>query len=212
MGTLYWQLNDTWPVASWSGLDHGGSWKALHYMARRFFEPAACFAVPSKDGKRIAMMAVNDGIKSVHVAVACHAVACSGAARQIGEAEGAIPQDKAIELFSFDAGLLEDGAILHYKTEVGDAPPVWNHFAPRPYKSYALEDPQVFLGSDGRSLMLTAAKPAYFVTLEADVPGRFSDNAFDLRPGEEKIVRFTPERSRSAVQFSARNLYSATCK
>jgi beta-mannosidase len=212
MGALYWQLNDTWPVASWSGLDHGGAWKALHYMARRFFEPVACFAVPSKDGKRIAMMAVNDGIKPAHVAVACHAVACSGAARQIGEAEGAIPQDKAIELFSFDAGLLEEGAILHYKTEVGDAPPVWNHFAPRPYKSYAFEDPQVFLGSDGRSLMLTATKPAYFVTLEADVPGRFSDNAFDLRPGEEKIVRFMPERTKSAVQFTARNLYSATHK
>ena len=36
MGTLYWQLNDTWPVASWSSLDHGGGWKLLHHMARRF--------------------------------------------------------------------------------------------------------------------------------------------------------------------------------
>jgi beta-mannosidase len=212
MGTLYWQLNDTWPVASWSGLDHGGAWKALHYMARRFFEPVTCFAVPSKDGKRISMMAMNDTIKPVHVAVTCHAVACSGETRQIGESEGAISTDRAVELFSFESELLGEDAILHYKTEAGDAPPVWNHFAPRPYKSYALEDPEVFLGSDGRSLMLTAKKPAYFVMLEADVPGRFSDNAFDLRPGEEKIVRFTPERTRSAVQFTARNLYSATYK
>jgi beta-mannosidase len=39
MGTLYWQLNDCWPVASWSSLDYFGRWKALHYAARRFFAP-----------------------------------------------------------------------------------------------------------------------------------------------------------------------------
>lgn len=38
-GTLYWQLNDCWPVASWSSLDYFGRWKALHYTARRFFAP-----------------------------------------------------------------------------------------------------------------------------------------------------------------------------
>jgi beta-mannosidase len=38
-GTLYWQLNDCWPVASWSSLDHKGRWKVLHYAARRFYAP-----------------------------------------------------------------------------------------------------------------------------------------------------------------------------
>jgi len=38
-GTLYWQLNDCWPVASWSSLDWYGRWKALHYAARRFYAP-----------------------------------------------------------------------------------------------------------------------------------------------------------------------------
>jgi beta-mannosidase len=38
-GTLYWQLNDCWPVASWSSLDYFGRWKALHYTARRFYAP-----------------------------------------------------------------------------------------------------------------------------------------------------------------------------
>jgi len=40
MGAVYWQLNDCWPVASWSSIEHTGRWKALHHGARRFFAPA----------------------------------------------------------------------------------------------------------------------------------------------------------------------------
>lgn len=38
MGTLYWQLNDCWPVASWSSIDYYGNWKALHYRAQALYD------------------------------------------------------------------------------------------------------------------------------------------------------------------------------
>jgi beta-mannosidase len=39
MGAIYWQLNDCWPVASWASIDYFLRWKALHYYAKRFFQP-----------------------------------------------------------------------------------------------------------------------------------------------------------------------------
>jgi beta-mannosidase len=54
MGALYWQLNDCWPVASWSSIEFTGRWKALHHAARRFFAPAlVCAHLPGDEKPKI---------------------------------------------------------------------------------------------------------------------------------------------------------------
>ncbi|WP_426453173.1 beta-mannosidase [Paenibacillus sp. S-38] len=50
MGSLYWQLNDCWPAASWSSIDYYGRWKALHYAAKRFYSPV-CVSASERDLK-----------------------------------------------------------------------------------------------------------------------------------------------------------------
>jgi beta-mannosidase len=58
MGSIYWQLNDCWPVASWSSLDYYGRWKALHYYARRFYAPV--LVSPHQEEGNVAVYIVSD--------------------------------------------------------------------------------------------------------------------------------------------------------
>lgn len=59
MGSLYWQLNDVWPGASWSSVDYFGRWKALHFAARRFFAPVTVAALRDEGSTRVRL--INDG-------------------------------------------------------------------------------------------------------------------------------------------------------
>src|SRR5450755_22912 len=58
MGAIYWQLNDCWPVASWSSIDYYGRWKALHYYARRFYAPV--LVSPHQEEGNVAVYVVSD--------------------------------------------------------------------------------------------------------------------------------------------------------
>jgi beta-mannosidase len=57
-GTLIWQLNDCWPVASWSSIDYFGRWKALHYAARKFYAPILLSV--EDQGERMGLFVTND--------------------------------------------------------------------------------------------------------------------------------------------------------
>ncbi|MDF2834011.1 beta-mannosidase [Chryseobacterium indoltheticum] len=61
MGTLYWQLNDCWPVISWSSIDYLGNWKALYYQVKRSFENQVILT-EEKEGV-LNFYAINDELK-----------------------------------------------------------------------------------------------------------------------------------------------------
>jgi beta-mannosidase len=63
MGTLYWQLNDTWPVASWSSIDYHHRWKALHYMARKFFSPILVSGLEDVDAGTVEVHVTSDSLQ-----------------------------------------------------------------------------------------------------------------------------------------------------
>ncbi len=63
MGSLYWQLNDCWPVASWASIDYYGHWKALHYYARRFYDDL--LVSPSEENGTVSVYVVSDKLQPV---------------------------------------------------------------------------------------------------------------------------------------------------
>jgi beta-mannosidase len=62
MGSIFWQLNDCWPVASWSSLDYYGRWKALQYYARRFYAPE--LVTPHIEAGAVKFYVVSDRVEA----------------------------------------------------------------------------------------------------------------------------------------------------
>lgn len=60
-GSLLWQHNDCWPVASWATRDYYGRWKAAHYMVRHAFEPLICSTLVKGDS--LLVYAVSDQLR-----------------------------------------------------------------------------------------------------------------------------------------------------
>ncbi len=213
MGTLYWQLNDTWPVASWSGLDHGGSWKALHYMARDFYAPVSVVAIPDKANRQVSFMAINDRPESVALEVQRLYVTEEGDVVHLPPLKALVPTDHAIEIGVLARADLPIGALLFWSFDG-----IRRHFTFQPYKFLTLPKPDIALefGSGGGVLNFTllAKQLALHVTCECDVAGHFSCNVFDLLPGESRAIIFAPDNpadlARAKDTLLIRDLYSSS--
>ncbi|MGB8817661.1 MAG: glycoside hydrolase family 2 protein [Rhizobiaceae bacterium] len=218
MGSLYWQLNDTWPVASWASLDHGGGWKVMHHMVKRFFQPAAVFAVPSPDGDAVRIVAVNDRPSLVNIDIVTKSVSLSGAETILSRVSVTTPPDKAVDAAWLNARDIGKDRLLVFEFSASDGSSGRGHFALRPYKQLALEDPHLHIATATENgvatVTLTAAKPALFVSMETDAAGRFDDGGFDMMAGERRTIRFLSENGvKPEDVYSSlvvRNLHGAT--
>lgn len=211
-GVLYWQLNDTWPVCSWSSLDHGGGWKLLHHMARRFYAPLTVVCAPEAGGW--VLTAVNDTPEPVAITLEAWAVAMSGTSRFLGRAEVAVPTDRAVAALRLDQAALRADEVLSFFWTRPDGDVGRDLFAPRPWKSYDLLPGGVkgeVQADDGAwRITLTSQALAPFVVVEADVPGRFSDNAVTLLPCSPVTLTFLPADPAALPGFVLRDLHAAT--
>ena len=213
MGALIWQLNDTWPVCSWSSLDHGGGWKLLHHMAKAFFQPVLVTAIPVAGG--FDLRAVNDMAETISLTVEALAVDMAGKTRALAQNPVTVPSDAAATAMKIAAADVGPDEMLAYVWRDADGAVVSGDiFAPKPYKSYDLLPPKLTqiiaqTGADWH-IQIDAQALALFVSLEADVPGRFSNNAFAVFPGHPVTVTFTPADPAAAPKFTLRDLHSAT--
>jgi beta-mannosidase len=212
MGTLYWQLNDTWPVASWSSLDHGGNWKLLHHMAKRFYAPVFVSVVPENGG--FTLKAVNDLPCLVDLTLRTVAARMDGTTRALGETAIGLGTGSAEVVTHVAGDALEADEVLAFTWRSSDGTASGDVFNPKPWKAYDLLPAGLTHTVSERGgqfdIQLTVSAIAPFVTVESDLPGRFSANAVTLFPGHPATITFTPDTPGPLPRFTTRDLHAAT--
>ncbi len=203
-GTLYWQLNDTWPVASWSSLDHALRTKGLHYAARSAFAPITLGW--STEGGEV--LSASDLESSLRGRVE-YAYASPGEAVEGGVVEGAVPPGRGRVLARLPLRDLRPGTLVGVRfvplTPAGGVPsgerePLtrltrvvgrWSDLDPHPEGSgitFSLGD----WSGDSLAVTVRAARATVGVHLETDGRSLLSDDFFDLLPGEERHLWLVP--------------------
>lgn len=219
MGAVYWQLNDCWPVISWSSIDYCGRWKALHYYAKRFFAPVlvSCqeeswltqeanmnrqhFAFE----KSIRLNVANETQEERKVLVRWNLRNASGESLREEQKEVRVPALSAVWLekeelpeadvftqyVSYEAWI--GGELVSEGTVIFSYP-----------KYFRYEDPGLSLKTDGKYITVTASAYAKSVEIQNESEDLvLSDNYFDLNGGSRTVEILRGE----AKGLRARSVY-----
>jgi len=220
-GTLYWQLNDCWPVASWSSLDYFGRWKALHYAARRFYAPLMLSIEdkPPEQGVYVSndLLAPWEGSVRWSLETLAGDVLTSGQAPVKAASQAATQACK----LNFADRISEDNIrLLVFIAELWQG----ERFVARqtagfaPIKHLSLADPAVTvdLRSEKDQLIVGLTSRSLALLVEISLTGAdivFSDNDFNLPPGRTVRVScplpagWTLSRAQKA--FRLRSIYDS---
>lgn len=200
MGTLYWQLNDNWPVCSWSSLEYGGKWKLLHHAARKFYAPVLVSAFHRKEGT-LELWVTNDQMSPVKGTVVAEVRGFDGKLRRrlrlpARIAAGSAKLVKTLKVDDLAPEPTEVFLELAFKGATN------THFFTE-YKRCEPARPKIRMDVlDGYRVKLQTDKPAFFVSLTAEgIPGEFDDNGITLLPGRPRTLRFTPKHDLSPAAF-----------
>ncbi|WP_034259684.1 beta-mannosidase [Aequorivita capsosiphonis] len=214
MGTLYWQLNDLWPVVSWSSIDYLGNWKALHYHVKKSFENVLISAEEKNDSLDI--FVINDTFKSISDTLSIELIDFYG--NQIFQKK--IPEvsseNSSEILFSLPLKNLKfDQAASVLKVNFGESE----------YLHYFVKPKDLKLGEDEVEVEVqdeikTEIKKHIFkitlssktlqknVFLSAESEGKWSDNYFDLLPNQPKTIYFyTNSTTPPKLQYKTLNQF-----
>lgn len=209
MGSLYWQLDDCWPVASWSGIDYFGRWKALHFYARRFYGDT--LVSPHVENNRVELYVVSDETQPVLLELRATLADFGGRSLWQNRQSVTIAPLASMSYFAVPVEELLRGrdaskVFLHCELLSGGRVVSANDLFFKPYKELSIPAPNVTTNVTREGVRL-------FVTLKSDtlaravylsargLEGTFSDNYFDLQPNTETRVEFRAARSLSPADF-----------
>lgn len=221
-GSLIWQYNDCWPVASWSSVDYFGRWKALHYAARRFYAPLLVTGLVDTHAGKVALGVASDRSERVQGTVSWSLTDLAGGELLRGDAPVDVPAGTStvpvanLDLHEKLAQAGRGNVLLWLRLSVGGKTAAENLLTFARPRALALLDPaidaQLAPAADGWDVTLTARHPALHAWIElADLDARPSDNFIPLRANEPVTLHVATGTPLTQEQFKAalrvRSLY-----
>ena len=213
MGTLYWQINDCWPVASWASIDYDGNWKALNYMARDFYAPLLISAVEDGDAGTVEVHVTNDFPKQVAGKIHWTLTDTDGKTlmQNTLDCSTIAPcADTKVCLLDIAGHLKEYGKrrlLVWLELEVDGKIVSTNAvYFSRP-KHLMLQDPELRanvrqLENGSFAVSIDAKHPALWVWPDVTgVVATYSNRFFHLAPGKPVEVQITPKHAMSLDEF-----------
>ncbi|HDR52237.1 MAG TPA: glycoside hydrolase family 2 protein, partial [Mariniphaga anaerophila] len=208
MGSLYWQLNDVWPVASWSSTDYYQKWKALQYYVKKGFDQV--LVSPYTDDLKFKVGIVNDRLEQVNAQLILKMMDFDGRVIWERASLAEIPANSSRDYFNENKNEFlyrKDTRDLLFSTELIENGKTIsrNIFFFRPFKELNVPAPQVEYTiaktDSGFDIELKTDKLAKNVYLQIeDEEGFFSDNYFDMLPGERVTVHLEADISEEKLK------------
>ena len=206
MGTLYWQLNDCWPVASWSSIDYYGRWKALHYMARHFFAPILISGLEDWEAGTVEIHLTNDHVEPQSGEVVWQLLTADGVEVENGRFPTTIPAigSKQIMTLTFDDAIrtyTRRNLVLYLAFEQQEQiisenvvlfcrPKHLELISPSLSVEYKIDEDELIQAT------VSSDQLALWVWLSLDkIDFRLSDNFFHLLPGQSKAITLVAEEA-----------------
>tara|TARA_B100000795_G_scaffold112494_1_gene83342 strand:+ start:60355 stop:62856 length:2502 start_codon:yes stop_codon:yes gene_type:complete len=190
MGTLYWQLNDCWPAVSWSSIDGLGNWKALHYKVKEAFEDVIIITKSKDLGVEISI--INDTFKTVSDTLKVALLDFKGRVldrKEIAITTKTLSSEMAFHYTMTASRIQENPSQMVLKVTFGNKTSL--HYFTNP-KNLDLPKEQLdiskTLSEKGIIYTVTSKTLQKNVYLYTDNAAHFTNNFFDLLPGETKEV------------------------
>ncbi len=199
MGSLVWQINDCWPVASWSSCDYFHRWKALQYEIKRSFEPII-ISVYSK-AENTSVTVVSDKLYNVSAQLEMKVCDFKGKVLQSKIIPVKIKANGVTDVLSQSTSKFTDNLNGVYMSCTLKSPE--KILAQKTY--YFTQPKNLQLPKPTITSTVLKKGDVWEITLKSDVlakdifmnftgiDGFFSDNYFDLLPSGEFRVTFTPK-------------------
>ena len=212
MGTLYWQINDNWPVASWASIDYFGRWKALHYMAKKFYGPQAVSMCMDGDIMQVYLANESMDAQSYQVAFYVKNMECEILEKLTGT--GTVGVQESAPILAVDVSGWEDKKyeiFLEAEVTLADGDVLCDVETLVPYKYLELDKPEITaeVEEQGDAFVIHLKSSCFspFTAIgftDADVT--LEDNFFHMTDGEEMCVRLDKKDIRNGEILDAADL------